>query len=303
MSRKIWMEKRTLARLAVVAVTTVVMSTGSAAVAADDGNVTGGDISGPGDETSAAMQAQNAAKSKMADAYVRAKYHGGSVAAYEAAYRTYRVRYPGAMKGLGAGDDFRKRSTRLEAAEAQFSMNRLGVNHEGQIKNFYCGPASGKLILRWLGNDVSRYSGVPLKQSNVADANHMRTDINGRTSWASGLFRIGINKWREGSSSGSYIDDSSPSAAEFESHLVYNTDRGLPVAADTVEYKGTIHYNQHPLDQTIGHWIVAEGYYNYGDGTYFVDPGTPVFPDAAPEFKHATGSFATTYLQANGVTW
>lgn len=302
MSRKLWMEKRTLARLAVVAVTTVVMSTGSA-VAADDGNVTGGDISGPGDETSAAMQAQNAAKSKMADAYVRAKYHGGSVAAYEAAYRAYKARYPGAMKGLGAGDDFRKRSVRLEAAEAQFASNRLGVNHEGQIKNFYCGPASGKLILKWLDNDVSRYSGVPLKQSNVADANHMRTDINGKTSWASGLFRIGINKWREGSSSGSYIDDSSPSAAEFESHVVYNTDRGLPVAADTVEFAQGDHYNFHPVAQTIGHWIVAEGYYKYGDSTYFVDPGTSVFPDALPEFGHATSTFANLYLQSNGVTW
>jgi len=303
MSRETWVEKRTLARLAVCAVMAAVLSTGGVAVAADDGNVSGGDISGPGDETSLEMQAQNAAKSKLADAYVRAKYHGGSVAAYEAAYRAYKAKYPKAMKGLGAGDDFRKPSARLAADSAQFATNQLGVNHEGQIKNYYCGPASGKLILKWLDNEVSRLTGVPLKQANVADANHMRTDINGKTSWASGLFRIGINKWREGSSSGSYIDDSTPSAAEFESHLVYNTDRGLPVAADTVEYRGTTHYNHHPLDQTIGHWIVAEGYYNYGDGTYFVDPGTSVFPEAAPEFKHATGSFATTYLQANGVTW
>lgn len=303
MSRKIWMEKRTLARIAVVALMTVVMGTGSAAVAADDGNVTGGDISGPGDETSPEMQAQNAAKSKMAEAYVRAKYHGGSVESYEAAYRAYQAKYPKAMKGLGAGDDFRKPSARLDASSAKFASNRLGVNQEPQTKDYWCGPASGKVMLVWLNAGPSRYNGAPLKQTSLADANHMRTEINGRTSWASGLFRVGINKWREGTSSGSYIDDARPSAAEFESHVVYNTDRGLPVAADAVELKGKIHYNNHPLDRTIGHWLVAEGYYNYGDGTYFVDSSTSVFPEAAPEFKHATSTFANLYLQSNGVTW
>lgn len=273
--------------------------------AASTGGGTGGDVSGPGDETSAAMQAQNRMKSRMAEAYVRAKYHGGSAAEYESAYRAYRSAYPHAMTGLGAGDDFRKPSARLAAGTAQFASNRLGILHEGQVKSYYCGPATGKMILRWLNNDVSRYTGAPLKQITVADANHMRTDINGKTGWASGLFRIGINKWREGSSTGSYIDDASPSGAEFESHVVYNTDRGLPVAADTVETATGPRYNNHPQGFTIGHWLAVEGYANYGDGTYFVDPAaTPdVFPNAAERFGYVTSTFATRFLQSNGVTW
>ncbi len=56
--------RRRVARIAVAAAMAAAMGTSGGAfavgsTAADDGNVSGGDISGPGDETSRSMQAQN----------------------------------------------------------------------------------------------------------------------------------------------------------------------------------------------------------------------------------------------------
>lgn len=112
-----------------------------------------------------------------------------------------------------------------------------------------------------------------------------------------------MNKWRQGSSTGYYVDDGAPSATEFKSHLVYDADNNYPLGADTVEMAGGVHYNGHPSNQTIGHWIVGKGYYNYGDGSYFADPATTVWSTVSPEFSYATSTFTNRFLQSNGVTW
>jgi hypothetical protein len=174
--------------------------------------------------------------------------------------------------------------------------------HYAQAKNFYCGPATGKMILNYKNEGPSAFNGETQTQAHIADAYHMRTDINGKTGWDSGLFRIGLNKWRVGSEIGYYTDNGAPTAAEFESALVYDVDNAFPVAASTVEFLNGSHYNGHP-NQTIGHWIVGEGYYSYGDGAYFLDPATSVWTSVSPSFTYGTASFANRFLQSNGITW
>ncbi|MGO4255690.1 C39 family peptidase [Marmoricola sp. RAF53] len=271
---------------------------------ADHGGFSGGGISGPGDQVPATVRAQDAEKQKVADAYLRAKYGPGSAAALSKAARNYAGRYPKAAEGrLGGRAGRTPGSAERAVAGSALAITKLDVAHYAQLKSYYCGPATGKMILAYKNEGPSALTGAVQNQYNIGDASHMRTDINGKTGWDSGLFRIGLNKWRVGTSNGYYVDKDSPTPAEFKSNLVYDIDNSFPVAANTVETAGKAHYNGHPKAQTIGHWIVARGYYSYGDGTNFLDPSTSVWDSAQPAFTSSTGDFAATYLQINGITW
>ena len=177
----------------------------------------------------------------------------------------------------------------------------LGVAHVGQIENYYCGPAAGLMILRTLGAGASRYSGKSLSQRSLADYDHMRTDANGRTSWwdAYRPFRTGLNRWRDRTT---YQHFESPTNAEFRSSLRYDIDRGLPFGVATIEYSGRAHYNFHPSEQEIGHWIVAQGYADNLDRTSFDDPAanapglSSAWGNVRNNFVPFTNSFNQTYV-------
>lgn len=266
-----------------------------------DSSPTGGSVSGPGPEVPPSIQEQSDAKEAVARAYVAEKYGTGAPLDYSTALTSYRTAFPGATEARMTAD---VQSTVVNAAVTTTATSlKLNVAHYGQVKNFYCGPAVGKMILKYMNEGVSALTGESQIQENIANASHMRTDINGKTAWDSGLFRTGLNKWRVGSAIGYYADDDAPPPSEFENHVVYDTDHGFPVAANTVEFAGGVHYNGHPSSQQIGHWIVAEGYYTSGDGTYFVDPSTTVWAAPNEKFSYATASFTTRFLQTNGVTW
>lgn len=272
---------------------------------ADGGGGSGGGISGPGDEVPAVIQSQDKQKQAVADAYLRAKYDEGSSSVLANVTRAYASRYPKALGGRLTSVATRGRASaeRPAVARAPFAISKLAMTQRPQSKNFYCGPATGQMLLQYRNEGASALTGVSLTQAHVADANHMRTDVNGKTAWDTGLFRIGLNKWRVGSSIGYYVDKDSPTPAEFRSNLVYDTDNNFPIAASTVEFGGQAHYNHHPRDKTIGHWIAGQGYFSYGGGVYFLDPATSVWGGVHASFTAASGDFATTYLHTNGITW
>jgi hypothetical protein len=182
----------------------------------------------------------------------------------------------------------------------------LGISQVPQVKSYYCGPASGYTIIKYLnGNANSVKDGSSLTQTNIANANHMKTDANGVTSWASKNFVLGINAWR---GANYYVQIGQPSAATFKGAVLYSINGSYPFGADTVEFAGGAHYNGHKTSITIGHWLAGYGYYNSGDTTSFSDPvgnSTAVSWSAGvqPYFDHATASFATTYLQSNGIAY
>ena len=78
---------------------------------------------------------------------------------------------------------------------------------------------------------------------------------------------------------------------------------GSPVAADTVEFVNRDHYNGHPRDKLIGHWIVGYGYSSSGATLYWTDPAAPnIFTKANKYFTQSNTSF-NQYLQSNGIAW
>lgn len=159
------------------------------------------------------------------------------------------------------------------------------------------------MILKFLGGGRSQADNSALGQPALANNNHMQTDMYGKTEWWRGRFPVALNLWRTGSASGLYAQVDAPSATKFRNGLGLDIDNNIPMAADTVEFEGGAHYNGHPSNQRIGHWLVVGGYVNNGDDTKFWDSSTSIWGQAQPTFYHPTNSFVNTYLQNNGIAW
>jgi hypothetical protein len=184
----------------------------------------------------------------------------------------------------------------------------LPVRHYAQKRSYYCGPAAAQSILALLHPGPSEYDGATLKQSALAGRPYLRTDASRSTPWTAGRMRVALNRWAYGDSRyGWYVNNASPTVAEFRDALATNIDFGIPFAADTVEFAGGAHYNNHPVNRTIGHWIVVSGYAADGATTRFVDPARSEavswgdLPDAG--FSHPTDAFVRRHLQHNGIVW
>lgn len=179
----------------------------------------------------------------------------------------------------------------------------LRLKHKGQAKSYWCGPAAGAMIVDSIfgGPIKSKYNGAGFGQASFAGPAHMETERHGKTAWDSGLFARGVNRWI---GANHYQQVDSPSVATMRGALRSSIGLGgRPVAADTVEFAGGKHYNGHPTNQTIGHWIVAFGYEDGGAKVKFADPSTTVWSGVSPKFKANTKYFTNTFLQSNGIAY
>lgn len=262
------------------------------------------DVSGPGSQVPPEIEAQSTAKMQVAEAYVDALYGSGTTTDLQKAVDSYQDQYgpslPSSITSMAASRD----ASRASVAAATSKV--LSVAHYAQTRNYYCGPASGRMILRYLGAGPSNFDGKTQTQAHIANSNHMKTSINGVTKWSTGRFRLGLNRWLDGKETLRYfyVDQASPSATQFKNSLISDVNSGHPFGADTVEFaSSSVRYNHHPTGQTIGHWIVAHGYSNSGGTTYFADPSTSVWANVKPKFTYNTANFVNTFLDTNGITW
>jgi len=173
----------------------------------------------------------------------------------------------------------------------------------GQVNGYYCGPAAGQTILKYLGATRGKQKGARfnLSQGSLAASAYMATTKKG-TPWASDRFRIGLNRWLSGSNTGYYISVKAPTYARFKGALVTDVVHSHPFGANAVEFGGGKHYNGHP-DRTIGHWLTAYGYDKNGSVAYFADPSFTVFSKAKARFTASSKYFTETFLQSNGITY
>lgn len=184
------------------------------------------------------------------------------------------------------------------------TLKTLNVPQVAQINGYYCGPATGYMILKHAGYTTSRYDGVALSQSALATNTYMRTNTNGATTWASQDMITALNRWSNlgGSTRYMYLQKGQPTIAQVQFaaqyRIGYNT---MAFAGSTVEYLNGSHYNGHP-NRLIGHWITGFAYTSSGASISWADPATSVFPNAKPTFVAATSSFQM-YLATNGVAY
>lgn len=262
------------------------------------GNVTGSDVTPDGAAPAMTQQAKEKVAATLAWS---AAMNAGDTIGAEKAVNAYTAKWG----GPGANSQSTSKNVAPSAIVTPLASSTsvfLGVVQAGQETPYYCGPAAGYEIIRYLhgAGFTSRYDGSALSQIGLANANHMRTDINRSTDWSSGLYVTGVNRWR---GTNYYVQVNAPSAALLTNVFTYSMDvNGMPFSGDTVEFAGGAHYNQHPQNKTIGHWITAYGYTSSGAVGYWADSATTSWPWIDPTFSYNTSSFST-FLQSNGIAY
>ncbi|WP_369345401.1 C39 family peptidase [Demequina oxidasica] len=180
----------------------------------------------------------------------------------------------------------------------------LGVSWVRQQTGYYCGPATGYMMLKYKGITKSRAKSTDsLTQSKLASSSYMKTDANGQTStWSTGghFYMVeGLNKWRSGSSTGYYTNKAINSNSGLQTLFIYSLYANESVAVSAIEYEGGAHYNSHP-NRTIGHWLVGYGYSSNGATLKFKDPASGLsggYGGSAQSFQQTSSSF---YKHAEG---
>ncbi|MGH2797599.1 MAG: hypothetical protein ACRDM0_07980 [Thermoleophilaceae bacterium] len=191
----------------------------------------------------------------------------------------------------------------------------LAVAQYPQANSFYCGPGSGQSLLSYLGNSVSAYnSSHSLSQANVARIEYFRTDYYGNTPWYTGSsdpyphpVPTGINRWRVGAENGWYVPVAYPTdLATYKNDLRFDVGHmGYPLMGNTIEAAGEIHYNGHPPDSDVQHWIVLDGFASYGDTTWYTDPAANSvlgWPSAAYN-SHSSAAMLNDFIRHRGYVW
>ncbi|KUL42470.1 C39 family peptidase [Actinoplanes awajinensis] len=227
---------------------------------------------------------------------------GGDVSVAEAASTTaettLRLKKIASALADAARADAEEADGTVSAAAA--TSKKLSLKQYGQAKGYWCGPASGFMMLKFLKAGKSKYNDAKLSQKALATSAHMSTEANHGTAWDSKKFTTGLNRWRGNSF---YVQVKKPSAATTRGAFTMSIRNNVPIAGDTVEFSGGAHYNNHPRNKTIGHWIVGYGHANNGKTAFWADPSTTVWRGVSAKFSYSTNSFSSKFLQSNGIVY
>ena len=160
----------------------------------------------------------------------------------------------------------------------------------GQPNNYYCGPASGYMILRNVGANRSA-SGTSLTVYNVAS--YMGTTTSG-TNFATRAFANGMNRWLGKSV---YTTVHTPSYATVRNAIMSSYRNGYASAVDTQERYGGPHLNGHS-NSTFSHIMVVDSYNQDNDTVTIVDPGAgTVWSGSAQKFSVNLNYLVTQFMQ------
>lgn len=174
---------------------------------------------------------------------------------------------------------------------------RFGMTPVDQSTGYWCGPATGVMILSRLGYGRSVH-GVALSQRALASDRYMRTDRDGKTSFADSSMARGLNNWMGKTV---YKRSKAPNTATFRKAVSSSfTSTGRPVVVDVNEIAGGPHYNGHPAYSSFSHLMPIEGYNPSTDTLIALDSIAYAYPNSSRQFSHNLGQF-TGYLRAYGM--
>lgn len=156
----------------------------------------------------------------------------------------------------------------------------------GQPNNYYCGPATGTMILRGLGYNVNVYQ--------VASA--MQTDAYHYTSFNDRKFQQGMNHWLGNVYTTAYL----PSYSTVRSAVVNSFRNGKATAVDEQERRGGPHFNGHN-NGTFSHIMAIDGYDQSSDAVLIADPGGngALWGGAGKFWYSSLSDFTAKYLQTD----
>jgi hypothetical protein len=285
------------------------LASGASPSFADDSGGTGGDASGKALVESADAQAQAAAKMRVAQLAQSAAKGEVGAADLRAAVASYKASF-----GPAAAEAFAS-SPRPVSVKSGYTISSVTIpadiieslSQAPQETNYYCGPASAFQVIKAKNVLASKWNGASLTQAHLAAPPYLNTEVTASTRWQDGRMRIALNRWLFGVDSGLYVNQAKPTVSQFVTALKSDVPIGYGVQANTVETSGSYHYNGHPSNKTIGHWITAYSYTNEVASTSFADPAKSSAVSwsgsLSKYFSYATSSFTTRFLQVNGITW
>lgn len=174
-----------------------------------------------------------------------------------------------------------------------------GLTHVAQERDYWCGPATAYILIKGMkhygkiSTTNSAPAGSALTQSRLAGSPYV--DANDGNGTQAVDMRKGINKWI-GHNWFNILNN--PTSAEFKAKVKNNIGKGYGIAVATYEPANDRHYNNHPENKPIYHWVVARGYTKNLSKTHFVDPATNVWANAnvQPYFSHYSNSFANLFV-------
>ncbi|WP_425756047.1 C39 family peptidase [Ihubacter sp. rT4E-8] len=128
-----------------------------------------------------------------------------------------------------------------------------------QSNNYYCGPASTRMTLKYLGKDITQSALASQMGTTSADGTYVYQIVNALNN------HLGGTKYK-------YVLNSNIS---FGSGLTYSIDKGRPVICHVDTIKLPIYKED---KKSTGHYVVATGYYYKAvggtgvDTVYYNDP-------------------------------
>jgi hypothetical protein len=221
-----------------------------------------------------------------------------AVASYKAAHDTLHLPAGGAAPTHARTPRPAARSAGLGcAASASDRVVLANLNQQGQVTNYYCGPATV--------SEMAATRGAPVDQST--SGGWMGTDPNSGTN-VDQLVR-GLNHFVGDPGGGSYgfvslsYNPTADERAGFVSNLRSNltTFGGWPVAGDAWEVPGGPHLVGHP-DVEIFHWIEIGGLGDGDTATYYADSATTVW-SGVPAYSWIDTQAMVTILGGRGYAW
>lgn len=145
---------------------------------------------------------------------------------------------------------------------AKASGKNLNVKHQTQQTDYYCGPASASMKVKYLGfnksqNDMAKLLGTTSSAGTGAG--------NGA---ANALNKVASSKAKFSWSWHKYDE-----VTKIKNHVLTAIDYGNPVMINTLETPGDWCLKGHNTGYDLYHFGVISGYSNFGNAGIYLDPG------------------------------
>lgn len=138
----------------------------------------------------------------------------------------------------------------------------ISVPFQTQETNYYCGPASARMVLGAIGKYRSQSQLAALMGTTTAGTNAGAPVANALNSVASGT-RYRFNwQWH------TYTNVST-----IKDHVTTAISYGNPVMVNTMESPGDVWIKGHNIGTALYHYGVVADYFDYGNSVTYTDPG------------------------------
>lgn len=202
---------------------------------------------------------------------------------------------------LNNGQPFHPGGVSTYAYPAPYYSHVLAPSYQAQETNYYCGPASAWVALKYQGAG-NNYFGATLIQSNLATSFWLNTSSSSGTPLGSNWTHT-LNSWTDGSDAGWYTLQTYPTyadAADVASKVAFDIDN-LFIPVMDVYMNATRGYLPGWSGYTeVWHYLPAMGYNRYGDYLDYVEVFQPV--GLGPKYD-VTKELWASIVKGYGIVW